>query len=398
MDWKNFLARYWRTILFADAIVLLAIVFWFNWKVGLFFLLVGPCLVATWYYVPKWQVRQIRSLPPGAKTKTQAELEDRHRQTLTTAIGGSLVLISAIAAFLQLEQNSENSRNQLASAARESERTFQDQQFARGFDLLGKESIAAQVGGIRLIQTWAEKGVGDEKITRIQLLTEALAGFVIDKTKFKKGIGSEECPKFIPEKEESNEIGAAVKMALRVIIERNEGKPIVLDFKGLNLSRADLHGGDFSKSNFAFSILSEAKMDNAKFQGVNFYCADLFKAKLRNSVLSSEETDLRGALLQHADLQKAKMVSVKLIGAKLSHAEMQDADLSKADLSGVDLHRAIMTGTVIDDQTIVLNACIYEAIDVPPSMKKAVGGATLIYGDCIEAQASPHFTRLQRYR
>jgi uncharacterized protein YjbI with pentapeptide repeats len=97
------------------------------------------------------------------------------------------------------------------------------------------------------------------------------------------------------------------------------------DFRGANLSCADLRG---------------ATLRDANLRGAHLSCADLRDATLRGA-------DLRGANLSCADLSCANLRGANLRGANLRGADLRGADLSCADLSYADLSYADLRGATL---------------------------------------------------
>jgi uncharacterized protein YjbI with pentapeptide repeats len=138
-------------------------------------------------------------------------------------------------------------------------------------------------------------------------------------------------------------------------------------FRDINLRKADLSGGDFTKvdftgsdlsrTSFRGSILSGAVLKNTDLSGANLRGADLSGADLRGVDLSN--ADLSGANLKGAKLDGAIVANTGLMNASMDDAVREDlrkirkamrdidlanADLTKIDLRYVDLRRVDLRG------------------------------------------------------
>ncbi len=91
-----------------------------------------------------------------------------------------------------------------------------------------------------------------------------------------------------------------------------------LDFRGANLSGAQILNVDLSKAMFHNSNLSNVNFANTDLTGANFSNADLI-----------------GVNFQKADLSKARLDKADLTDAKFLDADLTDANISEANLSGV---------------------------------------------------------------
>lgn len=83
---------------------------------------------------------------------------------------------------------------------------------------------------------------------------------------------------------------------------------------------------------------------------INFRGIDLSGANLHSIILLG--CDMSNAILSHANLSKANLRIILLIGANLRHAnltgaDLSDANLTGADLTGADLRGANLTGAVL---------------------------------------------------
>jgi len=359
-----------------------------NWP--LFLLIAGILVLAAiaWWFVPHLQARKFNPRP-GLTAKDIAELEDQYRKTVTQALGGVILLLSATVAFQQLYETRRSSEAQLREAARATDTNNKQEQFAKGFELLGKKSSAERLGGIRILSDWAESPNRDDitaeqkrysEESRYSIVTPALGSFVRDMTKF--AIDTETCEGF--RRPISETVGNDVQAALDILRKRSAGSPLVLNLRGLNLSRANLSGANLSGSNFAFVDLSEADLSNTKLQNTNFYCANLYRANLAGADLSGDSVDdsgpftnLAGALLLKVNFRKAhgkagSLARANLVKATLSESVLEETDLRGARLWEANLFRTTLVRVKVDDQTDLDKACLVETRnpDTPLSSTK----------------------------
>jgi hypothetical protein len=355
-----------------------------NWTV---FLLIGILAAAAWWVIPHLQARKLNA--ECLTAKDIAELEDEYRKTVTQALGGIILLFGAAVALLQLYETGRSSEAQLREAARATDLNNKQQQLARGFELLGKESSAERLGGIRILYDWAETPSRDESSSeekRYSIVAPALASFVRDVTKFT--IKTETCEEF--ERPLSETVGNDVQAALDILRKRSTGSPLVLNLRGLNLSRANLSGANLSGSNFAFIDLSEADLSNTKLRNTNFYCANLYRANLAGADLSGETVDdsgpltnLAGALLLKVNLGKAdgkasSLARAIVVKATLSESFLEETDLRGARLWEANLFRTRLQRAQVDSQTDLDKACLIETkntgtpLDMTKNYDKAV--------------------------
>jgi hypothetical protein len=115
-------------------------------------LLLASAAVLIWWRLPELQIRLLRqkfteAIAKGTITEIEIEkLGDEYRKTVTQALGGVTLIVGALVAYLQWQEN-----------RRSATVTNQNLLFSKGFDLLGKDSTSPQqVGGIRALRTWAQ--------------------------------------------------------------------------------------------------------------------------------------------------------------------------------------------------------------------------------------------------
>jgi hypothetical protein len=341
-----------------------------EWALYLFIATILALAATAWWFIPHLQAR---TLDPGPELtrKDIAELEDQYRKTVTQALGGVILLLSATVAFQQLYETRRSSEAQLRETARATDINNKQQLLARGFELLGKPSSAEHLGGIRILYDWAESPSRDDTSTdekRYSIVIPALSSFVRDVTKF--AIRTERCEEF--ERPISETVGNDVQAALDILRKRSASNPLVLNLRGLTLSRANLSGANLSGSNFAFADLSEADLSNTTLRNTNFYCANLYGANLAGADLSGETvndrgplTNLAGALLLKVNFGKAEgktgsLARAILVKATLSESFLNETDLRGARLWEANLFRTELDRVKVDDQTDLDKACLVE--------------------------------------
>lgn len=141
------------------------------------------------------------------------------------------------------------------------------------------------------------------------------------------------------------------------------------DFSGANLRGttifrptiySDLQNSLADAPRFAGANLTgvrvQAELSGADFRGANLTRADLSPLEARpgqgtlvtlaRNVLKS--CDFSGATLRHADLTRTVLTHARLVGADLTGARLVEADLVQVDFSGADLTGADVTGADFD--------------------------------------------------
>ena len=115
------------------------------------------------------------------------------------------------------------------------------------------------------------------------------------------------------------------------------------DFKGINLTGADLTGNspsdvNLSKANLTQTRLSDANWSSENLSGANLTQADLNNINLCNANL--KEAILDDAFLCQAELSSVDLYKASLKGANLTEADINNANLNEANLSEADLSQA----------------------------------------------------------
>ena len=115
---------------------------------------------------------------------------------------------------------------------------------------------------------------------------------------------------------------------------------------GVDLSAANLSGGDLRDASFKRTDLDGANLSGIQGRRAKFVSASLIQANLSGA-------DLVQADLTSADLSGAKLVGTNLRAARLFQANLRGVDLTDAVLDGADFLHADFSGARwTDGQTI----------------------------------------------
>jgi hypothetical protein len=229
-----------------------------------------------WWLLPKRQMRSITAGDP----KERADIEDNFRKTIGQALGGIVVLLGAVVAYLQFTQQQNAAHDLLIS-----------NQIGKGFEQLGSPQLVVRLGGI-----YSLEGVMNGSSQYALPVLEALCDFVREGT-----IGKGTNDKIAPTTD--------IQAALQVIVRRKPGTGYI-SLPHVNIPHVYLRGADLT---------------GADLQVANLFHADLIRAKLDGS-------DLTDAVLRDARLIGANLFAVDLRGADLHGADLRAADLRNANL------------------------------------------------------------------
>lgn len=133
------------------------------------------------------------------------------------------------------------------------------------------------------------------------------------------------------------------------------------NLKDLNLSNANLKGAKLSVANLSGANLSEANLSEAKLNVARLSDANLSQANLTQTLLNV--ANLIRADLSKAQLQGASMIRVELIRAELSRANLEGALLNGSDVREAILRQANLTRSDLSEtnfQGALLIAAILE--------------------------------------
>ena len=112
------------------------------------------------------------------------------------------------------------------------------------------------------------------------------------------------------------------------------------DFRGIDLSRADLVGADLRYADFSGANLDTAALEGATLEGADFTGASLKVADL-------EHAHAYDAIFSEADLRMAT-----LVGARLGNATFRGANLQKANLHGAIMGETVFAGADLEDANL----------------------------------------------
>jgi len=121
-----------------------------------------------------------------------------------------------------------------------------------------------------------------------------------------------------------------------------------IDFRGVNLEKAnfqeaDLEGADFRDANLKEAIFKNTILDWSGFRDANLQGAIFWKAYIHRVDLSG--ADLSKAVLTEANLGDSRLWKANLSKSYLENAELSNASLREADLTGASLAHAHVVGT-----------------------------------------------------
>ena len=243
--------------------------FFLRWRM---YLLAVPMAVALLWWVPPWQVEQVRGrLDEPADEYRLATLENECRRTLLQGIGGFFLLAGLYVAWRRVK------------AAEEGQIT---ERFTRAIDQLGQngpDKMAIRLGGIYALERIAKDSEKDHGP-----IMEVLTTYVQQNA----SVPREDPEREDPEEERWEEelpLPTADIQAILTVIGRRETTGNNRRNDPLRLTSTRLYG---------------ANMRGANLCGVRLNFADLREADLR-------EADLRGADLTRADLTRADLRGAK---------------------------------------------------------------------------------------
>jgi Pentapeptide repeats (8 copies) len=110
----------------------------------------------------------------------------------------------------------------------------------------------------------------------------------------------------------------------------------------LDLTAADLRGGDFRNARLQGALLNETRLEDADLRDAHLEDSRLIGAHLELARLRAAHLE-RSRLIQ-AHLEGARLFQAHLEGAQLTDAHLEGARLSEAHLEGANLHRAHLEG------------------------------------------------------
>jgi len=117
---------------------------------------------------------------------------------------------------------------------------------------------------------------------------------------------------------------------------------------GVDLSRRDLRGFDFSNAEMGGTLLVETDLSGANLYQAELYKATLHRASLKRCNMRGAKlhlSDLTEADLAEADLYRADFIESKLSGTNFDGARCDTTTFSRVDLSvALNLDRLVHTG------------------------------------------------------
>jgi uncharacterized protein YjbI with pentapeptide repeats len=288
-----------------------------------------------WWFVPILQRRcQDSRLEPESKLSARdlADLEDQYRKTLSQVLGTCVLLFTVYIAFEQFKE-----------ARHKNEVDNTNARLAKGYDLVGADKAAQRTGGIHLLMEWAREGT--EGNDRLDIVAKTLVSLVRERARFGEGHQPTVCEEF--RRPAAVTIGPDIQQAIDSLIQASEQTTVTVNFRELNLSRAELSFPRTGPGKFAAGVPG-----HARFKGFNLAYADLTGAELHDLVLNKDVT-LTKADFYCANLSKADVFSADLSGSNMAGANLSGASISKAVLAGVDLAGAVLENTKIQDVNLI---------------------------------------------
>ncbi len=262
--------------------------------------------------------------------QAQGTLQNEVRTVLLQALGGSLLLVGALATWRQVQ------------VSREGQIT---DRFTSAVEQLGSGAADIRIGGIHALERIARNSPRDRST-----ITEILTAYVTHHASWPGG--EPDHPDHRPGSEVDMQLpwlrtrAPDVQAALTVLGRRppDPDDPRLVLFL-VDLRRAYFAGARLTRIRLRRSNLTRAWLRTADLRRADLSEADLRHAEFRQANLANAY--LRGTLLQHADLSMTTLTDAVLADARLQHALLTDADLTGADLSGADLTGAHLDGATL---------------------------------------------------
>jgi hypothetical protein len=286
---------------------------------------------AAWWWIPKWEMRPLRSII--LDPKAQADVEDNLRKSVGQLIGGAFVIAAAYLAYFQTQET-------LKAQDEQSKRSVISQQISKGFELLGeKDNPIKRLGGI-----YALEGVMNDSGEYHEAIVEALCAFVRENT---KAVSNEAPPE------------VDTQAALNVVKRRHEGAGVCV------LTRARIPQVVLSNAPLPGAVLDGTNLNHGRLAGIQLdQGASLIGAHM-------EDTELFGAHLEYANLNCADLIGARPISAFFTRAHLIGANLSNSNLNGALLKDAQLDGARLD------NADLSDALELTQDqLNKACGSGT----------------------
>ncbi|MEN8447692.1 MAG: hypothetical protein ABG776_22060, partial [Cyanobacteria bacterium J06555_13] len=217
---------------------------------GIIFLLFGVGLPYLWR-IPVREAEEIQKrLPSNEKLNAieMSEFIEKRRNTLINGVGPAATTVGVIVLVLNYwlaDERLKLDRNKVNSENRRAESIITSEQFARGIEQLGSESIHIRLGGIYSLENLAKDSPKDH-----WTVMEVLTAFVRQESPLSPSN---------PRIQNNESIDIDVQTALTVITRREDAtEPEQLDLSNSYLRGANLQKGKLDSVNFAGSCLAEA--------------------------------------------------------------------------------------------------------------------------------------------
>jgi uncharacterized protein YjbI with pentapeptide repeats len=297
-----------------------------------------------WWFVPILQrKRHDGRLEPESKLTARdlADLEDQYRKTMSQILGSLVLLFTVYIAFQQFQEA----------------RHKNDIDNTKGYELVGADKAAQRTGGIHLLMEWARRGT--EERDRLDIVAKTLVSLVRERTRFEEGHQPTACEEF--RRPKGMMIGPDIQQAIDSLFQISDQTRITVNFRELNLSRAELSfpppaPGNvppealgrqrFKDFNVAYADLTGAAFQDLILKEADFYCANMSKADLVKVDLSG--TNMAGADLSGASITESMLTGVDLAGAVLDRTRVRDVNLGHAVLSGARLYGVNLNGVNLE--------------------------------------------------
>jgi uncharacterized protein YjbI with pentapeptide repeats len=239
---------------------------------------------------------------------------------------------------------------------------------AKGYELVGADKAAQRTGGIHLLMEWARQG--SDGRDRLDIVAKTLVSLVRDTTRFEKGYEPTACEDF--RKPTGVTIGPDIQQAIDTLFQISGQTRVTVNFRELNLSRAELSfplatPGNvppealgrqrFKDFNLAYADLTGAGFHDLILKDADFYCANLSYADLVKVDLG--DSNMAGAKLSEASITESMLTGVDLAGAVLDRTRIRDVNLGHAVLSNAKLYGVSLKGVNLEGAEVD-NTCFVE--------------------------------------
>ncbi len=134
------------------------------------------------------------------------------------------------------------------------------------------------------------------------------------------------------------------------------------NFVGVDFSGADLHGASFRGANLSGCDFSKADLSGVDFTGAKLSGADFSGTVLSGATLREVFDTCSGCDFNHSNLAGLDLSRVHAQGIDLSGADLRNANLSGSTFTGVDFSHARMDGANLAGAT--LNGCDLGGVDL----------------------------------